>query len=264
VLARQRQALILEKVRRSGAVRVSELAQDMSVSEMTVRRDLDSLAARGLLEKVYGGATLSRRPAAEEPGFEAKSIREQAEKEAIARRAASEVRPGYAIALSGGTTTYTLARHLDQVEELTVVTNSIRVAEVLSGSGRPDRTVILTGGIRTPSDALVGPVAVAAVRSLHVDAVIMGVHGMAERTGFTTPNLMESEVNRVLMGSASRRIVVADHTKWGEVGLSSFAALDEADLLISDDGLPTEAVAVLSEAVGSLVLVSVSAEAACA
>ncbi len=76
---------------------------------------------------------------------------------------------------------------------LTVVTNSIPVADVFHRAGRPDQTVVLTGGMRTPSDALVGPVAVAAIRSLHVDMLFLGVHGMSDRAGFTTPNLMEAE-----------------------------------------------------------------------
>lgn len=143
---------------------------------------------------------------------------------------------------------------------LTVVTNSVRVADALTRFGPPDRTVILTGGIRTPSDALVGPVAVATIRSLHFDMVFMGVHGMDVHAGFTTPNLMESEVNRALVEASRRRVMIADHTKWGTVGLSSFAELDDADVLITDDGLPEDARAVLAEAVGELQVVETHGE----
>ena len=110
---------------------------------------------------------------------------------------------------------------------LTVVTNSIPVADVFYRAGRPDQTVVLTGGTRTPSDALVGPVAVAAIRTLHLDLLFLGVHGMSERAGFTTPNLMEAETNRALVAAAARLVVLADHTKWGTVGISSIAALSE-------------------------------------
>ena len=137
-----------------------------------------------------------------EPGFEAKSLRETAEKEAIAARAATLVRPGMAIAVTAGTTTWTLARHLAAIADLTVVTNSLKVAEVLYEQHRPDRTVVLTGGLRTPSDGLVGPVAVQAIRSLHVDMVIMGVHGLDARAGLTTPNLLEAETNRAMVDAA--------------------------------------------------------------
>ncbi len=256
MLAKQRRSLILEEVRRSGGVRVSDLTQMLSVSDMTVRRDLDVLAREGLLEKVHGGATVGGHLSTEEPGFEAKAHRELREKDLIASFAAGLIQPGSAIALSAGTTTYALAHHLPGIAGLTVVTNSIRIAEVLWASGRSDPTVVVTGGIRTPSDALVGPIALNAVRSLHFDAVFMGVHGMAERTGFTTPNLTESEVNRALVAAARRLVVLADHTKWGEIGLSTFASLEEADVLVSDDALPDDARNVLSDTVGELVVVS--------
>jgi len=252
VLARQRQAVILEEIRRIGAVKVSDLVVRLGVSDMTVRRDLDVLAGRGLLEKVYGGATTVGGRSTDEPGFEAKSVRQLPEKEAIARLAAELVRPGTAIGLSAGTTTWTMARFLDDVPDLTVVTNSIRVADVLQLRGRTDRTVVLTGGVRTPSDALVGPVAVQALRSLHLDVVFLGVHGMAPRAGFTTPNLNESETNRALVDAAGRVVVVADSTKWGTVGISTIADLDEADVLVSDSGLSEQAKQVLTESVGEL------------
>lgn len=252
MLARQRQAVIIEEIRRTGAVKVSDLVIRLGVSDMTVRRDLDVLAGRGLVEKVYGGATTVAGRSTDEPGFEAKSVRQLPEKEAVAELAATLVRPGTAIGLSAGTTTWTLARFLDDVPDLTVVTNSIRVADVLQQRGRTDRTVVLTGGVRTPSDALVGPVAVQALRALHLDVVFLGVHGMAPRAGFTTPNLNESETDRALVDAASRVVVVADSTKWGTVGISTIADLDEADVLVSDVGLSTEAREVLTEHVGEL------------
>ncbi|HEY3523618.1 MAG TPA: hypothetical protein VGK63_07935, partial [Candidatus Limnocylindrales bacterium] len=191
-----------------------------------------------------------------EPGFKAKSALQQAEKEAIADAAAALVEPGSAVSLSAGTTTFGLARRLVEVPRLTVVTNSVPVADVLYQAGRADQTIILTGGMRTPSDALVGPFAVSALRTIHVDLVFMGVHGMEDRSGFTTPNLLEAEANRALIQTGRRLVVVADHTKWGVVGISSIARLDEADVLISDDGLPGEGRRTLESSVRELILVS--------
>jgi DeoR/GlpR family transcriptional regulator of sugar metabolism len=254
--------MILDEVRRTGAVQVSDLVVRLGVSDMTIRRDLDTLARRGLVEKVYGGATSTVGLSTDEPGFEAKSVRQLAEKEAIARLAAELVRPGTAIGLSAGTTTWTLARHLDDVPDLTVVTNSVRIADVLQQRGRTDRTVVLTGGVRTPSDALVGPVAVQTLRSLHLDLVFLGVHGMAQRAGLTTPNLNESETNRALAQAASRLVVVADHEKWATVGISTIVGLDEVDVLISDDGLSEDARAVLSEHVSELLIAEAGGQSA--
>ncbi|MGW4497796.1 DeoR/GlpR family DNA-binding transcription regulator [Micromonospora sp. NPDC004336] len=256
MLAQQRQAAILDRVRATGGVRVTELAAEFGVSDMTIRRDLEALDERGLLAKVHGGATVAG--STDEPGFRAKSVRQLAEKAAIAGRAAELVRPGAAIALSAGTTTAELARRLVDVPGLTVVTNSLPVAEILHAGGRPDQTVVLTGGVRTPSDALVGPLAVGAVRSLHLDLLFLGVHGITERAGFTTPNLMEAETDRALVAAADRLVVLADHTKWGTVGISSIVELSAAHVLVTDDRLPPDARRALDDRVGELVIVPVA------
>jgi DeoR/GlpR family transcriptional regulator of sugar metabolism len=254
MLAAERQALILDEVQRRGAVTVSELAGRFEVSEMTIRRDLDALVVRGALDKVHGGATSRRSPSTDEPGFRAKQLRQQAEKEAIAKAAAALVEPGSAIGLSAGTTTWALARHLRAIPRLTVVTNSIRIADELHDDDRTDLAVVLTGGVRTPSDALVGPVAVSSLRQLHLDVVFLGVHGIDAAAGFTTPNLLEADTDRALVAAGRRLVVVADHTKWATVGISTIARLDEADVLVTDDALPHDARQTLAEHVGDLIL----------
>ncbi|MFZ4718012.1 MAG: DeoR/GlpR family DNA-binding transcription regulator [Ilumatobacteraceae bacterium] len=257
-LARQRHEVIIAEVRRRGAVRVTELATLLGVSDMTVRRDLEVLDDAGLLEKVHGGATLRAERTTDEPGFEAKSLRNTREKHAIALAAAAMVRPGQAIGITAGTTTWQLAYHITEIPNLTVVTNSVRVADVLHQARRDDRTVVLSGGVRTPSDALVGPVAVNALRSLHLDAVFMGVHGMSHRAGFTTPNLMEAETNRAFVDATEHLVVLADHTKWGVTGLSSMAPLDRAAALVTDIGLPVSAHVTLEEHIARVVLADTS------
>ena len=255
MLARQRQSIILDRVREDGAVRVADLVRELGVSDMTVRRDLEVLHERGLLEKVHGGATALAGNALFEPGFAAKSALQQVEKDAIADAAVSLVEPGMAIGVSAGTTTYALAQRLAAVPGLTVVTNSVRVADVLYQAGRTDQTIILTGGVRTPSDALVGPFAVSALRTVHVDLVFVGVHGMDPHSGFTCPNLLEADTDRALIEAGRSLVVVADHSKWGVIGISSIARLDQADVLITDSGLQPDARAILSGAVRSLVVV---------
>lgn len=241
MLAHQRHDLIVDHVRRMGSVRVRDLADDLDVSEMTVRRDLDALAAQGLIEKVHGGATRVSDMSAFEPGFDAKQERQQAEKELIARRALDFVQPNSAIGLTAGTTTWTFAQHLGSVENLTVVTNAPSIAQTLYQAADPVASVVLTGGIRTPSDALVGPIATSALSTLHIDVLFLGVHGMDERLGYSTPNLAEAEINRAFIESARRVVVLADHTKWGTRGLAQIAPLDRADVVISDSALPEQA-----------------------
>lgn len=253
MLAAQRQELILEWVQRSGAVRVTELVEDFAVSDMTIRRDLDALEGRGAIRKVHGGAVAPYGTSTDEPGFEVKAAREEWEKHAIARAAAQLVEPASAVGLSAGTTTHTTAEYLCDIPELTIVTNSLRVADVFHRAGRSDQTVALTGGFRTPSDALVGPLALNSVRGLNLDMLLLGVHGMQEQAGFTTPNLMEAETNKALVAAARSLVVLADHTKWGTVGISTIAPLERCDVLITDSALSTHGCETLGERVGRII-----------
>ncbi len=256
MLVTDRRRRVLDEVRRYGSVSVRDLADRLAVSEMTIRRDLAQLDAEGRLRRVRGGATSPRAEDTEEPAFAETTRRRTAEKEAIARAAARLVRPGMCIGLSGGSTTWTLARELRRVPDLTIVTNSLRIGDEFTG-GDAQRTVILTGGIRTPSDALVGPVAVQALERLHCDVLFMGVFGMAPGPGFTTPNLMEAETNRALVRAARRLVVVADHSKWGRVGLSTIAELSAAEVLVCDEQLPAEAHEELDTQIQRIVLAPV-------
>ncbi len=235
MLATQRQDLILGQVQEFGAVRVADLVADLDVSDMTIRRDIAELARRGLVRRVHGGAVDARR-AAHEPGFAAKSALAGQEKAAIAAAALPLVRPGSAIALSAGTTTHLLARLLadSDVRPLTVVTNSLPAAEALHRPEDLSLTVVLTGGSRTPSDALVGPLATQALLGLRVDMAFLGVHGLDPDGGLTTPNLLEAETDRAMVAAAAQLVVLADHTKWGETGLSRIAALSDVDMLVTD------------------------------
>ena len=254
MLARQRQGYILDRVREDGGVRVADLVRELGVSDMTIRRDLELLHDRGLIEKVHGGATALDGSALFEPGFAAKSALQQSEKDAIADARRDSGRAGHR------------DRDLGRDDHLQdrPSTGRRRVADRRDQfapgrrrpprSGRSDQTIILTGGVRTPSDALVGPFAVAALRNVHLDLVLLGVHGMDEQSGFTSPNLNEAETDRALIDSGRRLIVVADHSKWGIVGLSSIGGLDRADVLITDDGIDPAAREILAGHVRRLVV----------
>lgn len=248
MLAAERRSHITGLVRTQGAVRVNELVETLGVSDMTVRRDLDLLAAQGAVTKVHGGAVSTQPRRTGEPGFGAKSEQMEEEKSAIARAAAKLVEPGMSVVLSAGTTTWHLARLLKDVPNLTVVTNSPRISDVFHAELRLDRTVILTGGIRTRSEALVGPTAVAALKSMHTDLAFIGAHGVSVEAGLTTPNYLEADTNQALMAAARERVVLADHSKWGVVGVMTFAHLNEIDTFITDVGLDHDAEERLHEA----------------
>ena len=266
MLASQRRARILQQVQDTGAVRVADLVVALGVSDMTVRRDIESLAQRGLLERVHGGAVAredlrdlaTSAPSSDEPGFVAKSQLMRQAKAAIAAEAAALVAPGSSIAISAGTTTVEVARELRTVPGITVVTNSLPAAQLLADSAETaGQTVVLTGGMRTPSEALVGPIADGALRGLHVDLLFLGVHGLDERAGLTTPNLVEAETNRALIDAARTVCVTADSSKWGVVGLGTIVGLDRVDILVTDTGLSRRAVDVVSEHVDKIILAEV-------
>jgi len=258
-LATQRHDIITTQLRLHGAVRVGDLAALLDVSEMTVRRDLDVLSELGVLDKVHGGATLRDDRSAFEPGFDTKSRRNLEEKLAIGRAAAALVRAGTSIGLTAGTTTYHMAMSLLDVVDLTVVTNCIHIAEYLHQFPLGDRTVLLVGGTRTPSDALVGPTAVQILSQLQLDLVFMGVHGMSAK-GFTTPNLAEAETNRAFANTTNDVVVLADHSKWNLNGLCTIMPLSSAAMIISDSSLRSDARGILNRECKSVRIVETNSD----
>jgi DeoR/GlpR family transcriptional regulator of sugar metabolism len=246
LLAAQRQELILEHLRSQGAVRVSELTLELQVSEMTIRRDIDKLDALGACHKVHGGARLISRTS-DEPGFDAKSGTNLAAKRAIGRVAACLVQPGQSVGISAGTTSYWVAVELARraaTDQITVVTNSLPAAEVLAAP-QPSAQVIWTGGVRTPSQALVGPIAESSISQLRLDWLFLGVHGIDLEAGLTTPNVAEAATNRVFMASAAATVVTADVSKWGVTALARMAPLSQVSQLVTDQRPPRAAAGTL-------------------
>lgn len=258
MLATQRRQLILHSIENDGAVTVSRLAIALGVSEMTVRRDLDILEKDGQVVKVHGGATAPKMDRSVEPGFAAKVQLEQQSKIAIANVATQMVRPGAAVALTAGSTTYAIAQSLIHIPNLTLITNSIRVAELFHDGVTSDTEVIVIGGTRTPSDALVGPMANRNISNLNIDICFMGVHGMDAQAGITSPNLLEAETNRALSEVSRQFVVVADSTKWGIIGLHTIAPLSEISTLITDSEISQAALNTLRENIDDIKIAEVS------
>jgi DeoR/GlpR family transcriptional regulator of sugar metabolism len=269
MLATQRRHRILQELQASGTVRVADLAGALGVSEMTVRRDIDTLDAEGQLLRVHGGATRTGSFSAIEPEFVSKSAQEAEAKRAIAAEALSLLRPDMTLLISGGTTTYEFARILPRDLGLTVATNSIMVANALipgphTAGGRGGIRTLVLGGQRTPSEALVGPVTMHAMENLHADLCFMGVHGIDPEAGITSPNLLEAEVNAAMIAASGALVVLADSSKYGVVGLAGIAPLSSIGTLITDSGITTRgaghaAADVLTQAVGDLRIAAVPA-----
>lgn len=249
MLAVERRGRVLAAVVTRGTVRVTDLASELGVSEMTIRRDLDRLAAEGEVNKVHGGAVRTG-SAPEVRGVEPfsalKAARERIEKLAIAVAALPAIEDGMTLAIGAGTTTLELARLL-RGRDVSVVTNSVSIFHVLTDHAADDAgpaelrrgaaAVQLTGGQRTPSDALVGPVANASLERFRTDLAFLGAHGIDPTAGMTTPNINEAETNRRLIGTARATVLLVDHTKYGEIGAHLFAEFSRLDRVITDAGL---------------------------
>ncbi|MFD3947375.1 DeoR/GlpR family DNA-binding transcription regulator [Streptomyces sp. NPDC058579] len=233
MFAAERRQLILEMVRANGAVSLRELARVVQTSEVTVRRDVRALEAEGLLDRRHGGAVLPG-GFTRESGFPQKSHLATAEKTAIADVAASLVEEGEAIVVGAGTTTQELARRLARVPGLTVVTNSLLVAQALAHANRVE--VVMTGGtLRGSNYALVGSGAEQSLQGLRVSRAFLSGSGLTAERGLSTSNMLSASVDRALVQAAAEVVVLADHTKLGTDTMFQTVPTDVITRLVTDE-----------------------------
>jgi DeoR family transcriptional regulator of aga operon len=225
---------------------VAELAKLFAVSEATVRRDLDDLESRGRVRRAHGGAVSIHTRALAPPAIQRMS--EQAEeKRSISRAAADLVQDGETVFLGMGTTALEVARALARRRGLTVITNALHVVNLLAG--RPDITVIVLGGLLRHAElSTIGYLAERTLQDLRADKAIMGVAAISVEEGVTANYLPELNATRAVIDLSRQVIVVADHTKLGEVSTVSVAPISAVDVLVTDDGAPAEQVEALRSA----------------
>ncbi len=244
-----RRLAILEIVKDSKVVRVSDLSQRFGVSEVSIRRDLARLGQYGLLRRVHGGAITATPPALDQ-SYDEKLKRRFEEKKRIAHAAARLIRPGDRVILDSGTTVLGIAQEIASrpagADHITVITTSLPVFRELAAA-RYEHLMVL-GGIYLPDyQALVGPQTLASLRDLHVDKLFLGADGLSFRSGLTTANVLEAEVSRAMVRAAARVIVVADSSKVDNVGFTTIIPLTEIHTLITDTGAPAGFVAALRQ-----------------
>ncbi|WAH36166.1 DeoR/GlpR family DNA-binding transcription regulator [Alicyclobacillus dauci] len=243
MLAPERRKKIVGYIQERGEVRIDELKSRFGVSEVTLRRDLDILESEYVIRRVRGGAVYNQDPPLEML-FQEKMELYINEKKQIARAAADLVGDGQVVMLSPGTTTTLVARELVDKQSLTVVTSAINIAAELAG--RENITLVTIGGIvRSGSYAAVGHMADEAIAQINADYAFVSVDGVDVSSGFTTPNLLESRTNIMMLKSATKTVIVTDHSKLGRVAMSSVARLDEVSLFITDDHASPDYVASL-------------------
>jgi len=235
VLNEERRRAIVELVDREGRVLVADLSKRFDTSQVTIRKDLELLHEQGLLHRSHGGALPAREGALEDPTLREKEQLHHTEKLHIASAAVRFVKEGQVVILDSGTTTTAIARALRGFRNLTIITNAINIAAELSNTSLD---VILTGGtLRKNSFSLVGPIAEETLRHLNADLLFLGVDGFDVQYGLSTPNLLESKVNRVMLEIARQRIAVCDSSKFGRRSLSLIGSTSSLHGVITDHAI---------------------------
>ena len=248
MLVEERRQHILAKLQREGRVLISDLSDALGISRITIRKDLDYLVGKGLVLRSHGGAlpVRTQNTALLDPSLHEKEQKQSKEKLRIAKAAAGLVTEGMCVVLDSGTTTTAIARELRRFEHLTVITNAVNIATELAGT---DFEVILTGGtLRKNSFSLVGPVTEDMLRSMRADVLFLGVDGFDVRAGVSTPNLLESRVNRAMVDSAARVVVVCDSTKFKRRSLALIVPPAKIHAVITDNQISAADVDVLTRA----------------
>lgn len=243
MLSEERRRAIVELLNREGRVLVADLSAQFQTSQVTIRKDLEVLHGLGQLHRSHGGALPAQDGALEDPTLREKEQLHRKEKLHIAEAAASLVKERQVVILDSGTTTTAIARALRGFRNLTIITNAVNIAAELSAT---TLEVILSGGtLRKNSFSLVGPIAEETLRHLNADLLFLGVDGFDVHYGLSTPNLLESKVNRVMVEVARRRIAVCDASKFGRRSLSLIAPTSALHGVITDHGASKSDLSVL-------------------
>jgi len=233
VLAVERRRRILDTLRSKGIVTVSDLVVDFSVSEETIRRDLQKMEEIDGVQRTYGGAYIAKAVGTDIPIGVRENIYIPG-KEAIAELCAGLVSDGETIMLDSSTTAIHIAEHLKKKgSAVSVITNSLRTAEVLADA--PQFKVVCIGGmLRHSQHSFVGPAAERVLGSYYADKAFVSCVGLDIGKGATDADELEAEVRKLMLNNAREKILVADATKFGKFALSLISPLDRIDVLVTD------------------------------
>ncbi len=223
---------IIEMVEQKGGVSVEEIAQALSISSCTVRRDLDRIQQRGLIKRTRGGAAPTGQRHSGLTIAESRKLN-PVEKELIGRTAAKLIKPGESIMMDGGFTTYQVARHI-QASDLKIVTNSLDVIQALVSRTDID-LVVLGGELRPESGTMVGHSAERQIRELIADKAIIGINGLTPKDGLSADKQLTAQTKIAMIERSKEVIVVADYSKIGRSALFYVAPIEVMTTLVTDD-----------------------------
>jgi len=237
--AKERRALILQRLEQQAEVRVTDLSRETGISEVTIRKDLTVLQRRHLLLRTRGGAM--RKPVEnqnEDTTIDRKRLFNVKEKEHIGIEASKMIKEGDFIMLDSGTTTLEIARHLDKFHNLRIITNAMNIATELMKYKRFD-VVLLGGNIRINSHSMVGPLALSVLRNFSRYKLFLGVDSFSIENGISTPNMEEALLNQLMIQQADQVIAVFDSSKFNKRSFVHVANINEIDCIITDRAIPS-------------------------
>ncbi|MBI4024798.1 MAG: DeoR/GlpR transcriptional regulator [Verrucomicrobia bacterium] len=239
--AEERQQRIEQYLQKVEFASLDELAQQVSVSASTVRRDLTLLENAGTIRRTHGGARIVT-PPSDEFTFSARDTHQVAEKEAIGRACAELIQPNQSVIMDVGTTVFHVARYLES-KKPQIITNSLPVANLFASSSLVE--VVVSGGVIYPRlGVLMGPLAVEAFSKMHADVAVMSSSGITQE-GITNSHGLLIEIQRAMIKAAQRVIFCLDHTKFGRQSMSPLCGLEEIDTIVTDNRAPSDLVQAL-------------------
>lgn len=234
---RERRNRIIQMLEQNGKVEIIQLSESLAVTPMTIRRDFDVLEKQKKLIRTHGAAIAPQGLIVEQT-FESKAGKAVLEKKAIAREAISFVKDGMTVLLDSGTTTLQIASLLKLRDQVTVITNDIKIAAELMDS---ELEIILLGGrLQNGVGSLYGSLTTETLRSLHVDLFFLGTPALHSSLGITATTIEKAALKKNMCNTAEQIILVADSSKFHQKSFSKVCDLEDITTIITDDNLPVD------------------------
>ncbi|MEJ2554781.1 MAG: DeoR/GlpR family DNA-binding transcription regulator [Anaerolineae bacterium] len=247
MLAEERLNKLINILQEDSVGRISELAEHLGVSSMTIRRDLDKLESKGLVRRIFGGAVIDRDPDSVESSLDARWLEHQQEKTLVGAAAARLIQDGDKVILDAGSTTLYLAKHLHGRRSITLVTHSLPVLWELTGDSTID-LVALGGEANHEQKYFYGPLTESALRQMRIDKVFLGIHGIQAEHGLSERTFTDIPLKRIFMDISRELIVLADSSKIGKASFFRLCDVSEVDKLVTDASADREEIRKLEQA----------------
>jgi len=228
----QRRETILDYLKKNKFVTILHLSKLLKVTRETIRKDIYEMQDEGLLKKTHGGAVLDA--SNQETDYEKRKSLHSSEKEKMAKEAVKHIEEGDTIYLDYGTSTYMLAKELNQFENITVITNTIPIINVLVRYAGIN-LIILGGNVRENEDSLYGSLAMNNLKELYVDIGFFGSGGVDPSAGITNHHMGETMISKEMLSHCKNKIFLADYSKFGVIALNKTTDFSDVDLLITDE-----------------------------